>query len=383
MATVTDRGDRKLPPEIAHLFQDDRGVLSPGMPTMGPPLDHLQTGELKLNICSRPKVRKGRELVRVRVIGDRSFGWTEAAQLWGAQVEVVVHRQYDNHILSETFHQPKSCDVTTAVLSFDDKIPWDGVLLATVGTQLDADDVDRLFTLWQPLIAIVAFPLSLSRAQRAKFKPTQTDQYQIRDYTMRHAHFGGVTQTIWRFLYFSRMETEIPKEAIMTVRTYGRSLQTSLDDTLGASPVNVKLEPTLHNEGASQGTIVVGSVTLKEHKYKGGNVVRQVYDSGGLAPDIGCLPPIERFIWVRASSVRSPGSKIIRAVQYSELLGMWDYEGKLESRHWPWELRREVLNQRLKSPPAKMLRSLTFKACELLLPPVNLLLRNHNNNQLG
>ena len=155
----------------------------------------------------------------------------------------------------------------------------------------------------------------------------------------------------------------------MTARTYGRSLQTSLDDTIGASPFNVKFEPNLPNEGASMGLVVVGHVILNRFARKGDSVTKLVYDSGGLAPDLGCLTPLDRFISVRATSVRNPGSKIIRAVNYSELLGMWDYEGKLESRHWPWKLQREVLNQRLKSPPAKMLRSLTFKACELLLPP--------------
>ena len=60
-------------------------------------------------------------------------------------------------------------------------------------------------------------------------------------------------------------------------------------------------------------------------------MIKQVYDSDGLAPDVGCLLPIGRFIWVKATSVRSPNSKIVRAINYSELLGMWDYEGKLEA----------------------------------------------------
>ena len=95
------------------------------------------------------------------------------------------------------------------------------------------------------------------------------------------------------------------------------------------------------------GPVVVGHVTLNRYARKGDSVAKPVYDSGGLAPNLGCLTPVDRFIWVRATSVRSPGSKIIRAVNYSELLGMWDYEGKLESRHWPWELRREVWNEAL------------------------------------
>ena len=185
--------------------------------------------------------------------------------------------------------------------------------------------------------------------------PNQTDPYQVKSYNIRHADIGGVTQTSWRFVHLSHKETEVPKEAIMTARTYWRSLQTSSDDTIGVSPFNVKFEPDLLNEGASMGPVIVGHVTLNRYARKGDSVAKTVYDSGGLAPDLGCLPPIDRFIWVRATSARGPGSKIVRAVSYSELPGMWDYEGKLESRHWPWKLQREVLNQRLESPPAKML----------------------------
>ena len=85
--------------------------------------------------------------MRVRVIGDRLFGSTEAAHLWGAQVEVVVHTNYNNHVLSKIFHQPKSCDVTTASCSFNDTLPWDGILLATVAIKADAKIVDQLFSL--------------------------------------------------------------------------------------------------------------------------------------------------------------------------------------------------------------------------------------------
>jgi hypothetical protein len=47
---------------------------------------------------------------------------------------------------------------------------------------------------------------------------------------------------------------------------------------------------------------------------------------------------------------------------------MWDYEGKYESRGWESDLRRVILQRRLASPPAKMLRSFTFSAGEALLP---------------
>ena len=60
-------------------------------------------------------------------------------------MEVVVHRNYDNHALSKIFNQPESCDITTASRSFNDTLPWDGILLATVAIRSDAKFVDRLF----------------------------------------------------------------------------------------------------------------------------------------------------------------------------------------------------------------------------------------------
>ena len=41
-----------------------------------------------------------------------------------------------------------------------------------------------------------------------------------------------------------------------------------------------------------------------------------MYDGSVLAPDLGCLP----------ASIRSPKQNIICSVNYSELLGMWDYK---------------------------------------------------------
>ena len=53
---------------------------------------------------------------------------------------------------------------------------------------------------------------------------------------------------------------------------------------------------------------------------------------------------------------------------YDELLAIWDYEGKLESKFWSQEIKRKVLSHRLASSPAKFLTSLTYKVCELFLP---------------
>ncbi|KAL7526848.1 hypothetical protein ACHAXR_001679 [Thalassiosira sp. AJA248-18] len=64
----------------------------------------------------------------------------------------------------------------------------------------------------------------------------------------------------------------------------------------------------------------------------------------------------------------SPKKPVRRQIRYHELLGLWDYEGKQESVNWSHHQRRLVLARRLQSPPAKMLRSLCFASCELMLP---------------
>ena len=46
---------------------------------------------------SRPRPRGGRENIKVRIVGDNSFGWTQAVQVWGAEVEEVIDKAQDNH----------------------------------------------------------------------------------------------------------------------------------------------------------------------------------------------------------------------------------------------------------------------------------------------
>ena len=66
---------------------------------------------------------------------------------------------------------------------------------------------------------------------------------------------------------------------------------------------------------------------------------------------------------------------MVRQIVGHELLGLWDYEGKLESKRWNPETMERVIRSRLTSPPAKILRALAFPAFEFLLtkfyiPPV-------------
>jgi hypothetical protein len=58
---------------------------------------------------------------------------------------------------------------------------------------------------------------------------------------------------------------------------------------------------------------------------------------------------------------------VVRKVVPSELFAIWDYEGKYESKDWSPDLLSAVMNARLSSPPAKMLRSFAFTAGETAL----------------
>ena len=57
----------------------------------------LRLGEAQVKITSSQLERQGRTVVLFRVVGDDSFGWAEAAVLWGRTIEVVTHRLQPNH----------------------------------------------------------------------------------------------------------------------------------------------------------------------------------------------------------------------------------------------------------------------------------------------
>ena len=71
----------------------------------GPASSGLQTGE-KLEKHSR-KIggRRGRQSVGVRVVGNATLGWLEAAINWGCRLEAVVGKGF-NQSVAETFSIP-------------------------------------------------------------------------------------------------------------------------------------------------------------------------------------------------------------------------------------------------------------------------------------
>ena len=305
--------------------------------------------------------------MKVRAVGDRAWGWAEAAISWGAEVEVVAHDEPDNHHLRKLFDIPILRNYTTAVTTtLPQQGQWDGIVLTTLQTQQESEDLCLLLERWRPLIVIAAYPSTTSRARGRKLLPWNPPDYHRSSLLhLLHSATGGVTTASWNFFHLHRLGDQFPNEAIMMAPQYPRTLQTALDDTLpGFAPAEgnrrggLALEPP-DESGEPVDNNAIGMVTLRGHDNR-----HPVFDGNGRAPDISQLK--DKQIWVLANSCMSPLRRVIRQIKYHEVLSLWDYEGKLESRLWSdWE-REAVLRYRLRCPPAKMLRSLLFAACELV-----------------
>jgi len=63
-----------------------------------------------------------------------------------------------------------------------------------------------------------------------------------------------------------------------------------------------------------------------------------VYLGDAVGLDLSTIPLWDQFIWVWAHSVFSK-TPVLRQAKMSELMAIWDYEGKLESRGWSREQR--------------------------------------------
>ena len=332
----------------------------------------MQTGEKVALTSSRTLSRSGRQEVSFRIVGDHSFGWSEAASVWGGHIDQIVHRQQPNHKICQLFKLPRSISVAQALSSPPPAgTQWNGIMLATISSDQDSSDVFQLFSNWQPLIAIIAVPSTASRKQRSLWLQFQDGSTPVKTYVklsiwnVRHADAGGVTTSCWHFHRISRGNTlgQASKQAVMMAPQFTRHLQTALQDTIGGSKWESKEFEKADEALSSSGITIVGHMSSIKHQLE--NV--PVYSADGLAPDIGQLSRNDRVIWVSANSVYGKGDKVVRPVTIPELFAIWDYEGKFETRNWSPVTISRVLNQRLASPPAKLLRSFAFTAGETLL----------------
>jgi len=300
--------------------------------------------------------RGGRSEVRVRVVGYHSLGWLEVTEDWGARVEAVVGGRRSNPEIDRRYNHLNRL-VVAAAHNLAPEAPWDGICLATVRDESDAEELNSLLARWRPLVCVVAYPGTLSRKQLRPLLPPVAEwraKYSTKMLKPRHQDLGGVTRAV-RHVWHATRDQELGNSrqaALMTPPTYQRTLQTVLDDTAPCGQVEA-FEMQSPDENS-----VIGRVWEGETSYP-------VYDAGGLAPDVDGRPLHERLLWVRAQTVWRKDAVVRRMLPY-ELLAMWDYEGKLESKRWSTSVMNKVISSRMGSPPAKILRAVAFPAFKFL-----------------
>jgi hypothetical protein len=292
----------------------------------GPPSVPIFKGESIAIVAQMAVGRRTRSKVRIRVVGASSMGWIEAAEGWGAEVEDVVVDIPDHF---KDIRRKVSLTPTTTPqdgLRLLPLGPWDGCLFATIATASETQLVTALFKRWRPAIAILAIHSSVSRIDTIGMLPAGLPLfYQKKMMTCRHSSIGGVSTSLWRFIHYTRWGGVISyPSSLMTSDNLPRFLQTALSDTLGGVR-GATFEP---RSGLDQSPLAIGLLSSPTPE-----LTIPVYSGEGLAPDLFCLPPRERHFWVSAQSVFST-KPVLRQVKTAELMAIWDYEGKLESRGW-------------------------------------------------
>ena len=298
--------------------------------------------------------RKGRCGVHVRIVGEGALGWLEAAESWGCGVQAMVvgsgvcPRAY-KRIMELVSDYPTPTPLATA-LTLPPYGEWKGLMLATITNRTDAELVDQCFTRWRPWVAILAFPCGTAQSFVRRHLPSSfSPTYRKKEFfKCFRTQFGGVTSANGHFVHLARRLIEPSLPSLMTMKQYQRPLQTALDDVQSGSRAELVRSFDARED---LGNSIFGTVRFGP----GSNNNKPVYTSKGVGPDISLLDDSDIRFWVQADSVFSK-IPVIRKVRWHELLGIWDYEGKMESRRWTDEQTVEVLRARLRSPPAKMLR---------------------------
>lgn len=326
---------------------------------MGPSSENRQ-GEKITNNVAMTTTRRGRKLVRARVIGIHSAPWGEMCSLWGAKVECIV--KLGGNSLSHCYNylNLQQCSYDAALqLQLPPKRNFNGVVFATIRNDEESRQVLKLILAWKPSICILSLPMDWIRSKvLADFGHQSTPFYMI-CFSICHQEVGGVTSGRWKICYLSRFS--MPKKAeLYTHSSYLPTLQRALDDTVGPAklPAGWSYEPGTNR--------CVTSANITGVIYDGdGSKKLPVYHS--LAPDISGLPEFDRKFWLEANSVWSK-ERVLRKVTLPELFAIWDYEGKLETKSMDIDEAFTLLEQRLLCPPGKILRSLGHVALHSLLP---------------
>jgi len=121
--------------------------------------------------------RGGKSGVRVRVFGDASLAWAEAAEAWGCSLEAVIgvsSRGYNKLVRLLTSATP-----ITVIQAFSLFTPkrWNGILAATLHKPIEAELFERLFQKWRPAPVIMAFSGDFTRRQVLQVLPDHKGFY--------------------------------------------------------------------------------------------------------------------------------------------------------------------------------------------------------------
>ena len=152
----------------------------------------LQTGE-RIVKCSRKALgRGGRNGVLVRVVGEHSFAWLEAANLWGAALEAVVRGGDLPKTIREEFDFPKAIAPDLA-LDLDPSGAWSGVMFGTIHDKQDADVAVACFEAWRPSALVCVLPGDLSRSACARLVADRLKApgYRLHRRRLDHSRLGG------------------------------------------------------------------------------------------------------------------------------------------------------------------------------------------------
>ena len=302
--------------------------------------------------------------MKVRVVGNHSFAWVEATVLWGATLEVWVRGSVPPKSPRAAFQLPLVLTPDEALNFSPQGDPWDGLIFGTILNQEDSDLMSRMFGVWQPRAILLAVPGEWGRKRLAEVMGGRFRGrgLKTRQFRVNHARMGGVTDSQWTVVYVTRHEVRGCR-ALMTTPSYARHLQTCLDDTLKVERRKARAFEDSPDDSELP-VHAIGRMNWGQGRFS------PVYDGLGRAPDLRDLGLGELHFWVRARSVFSPDTPVVRQVAYHELLMIWDYEGKQESARWNQNLRAWVLRARLASPPAKIVRGMLFKVCSMHLDQV-------------
>ena len=139
--------------------------------------------------------------------------------------------------------------------------------------------------------------------------------------TVHHNAIGGVTSASWRFIHYTRWPDTISYPSLMTSDNLPWTLKTALSDMFGAArgatfELRMGLDPSM-------------GIGFLSSSSEGCHIPVFLGDAVGL--DVSIIPYRKQHMWVRAHSVFSR-LPVLRQVKMSELMAIWDYKGKLESR---------------------------------------------------